>query len=191
EFCIYDPLVNVPLLVKHPDLPAGRRDDQVELLDCYHTVLDHVGAEGQGEPLDPDRSLLSDTYREFEGSEYAYVEYHRPVVELKQLENKAAAAGIELDERSRFYSRMRAARRVDGKYIRNERIPDEAYRLDDDPGETEPVGTDDGVVADVEAALAAFEADVGGEWDEVGDDDVLSDMSDDARSRLKDLGYID
>jgi len=37
EFCIYDPLVNVPLIVKHPDLPVGRRSDQVELLDLYHT----------------------------------------------------------------------------------------------------------------------------------------------------------
>ena len=191
EFCIYDPLVNVPLMVKHPDLGDDRREDQVELLDCYHTVLDHVGTEGVGEPLDPERSLLSDDYRSFDGSEYAYIEYHRPVVELKQLENKASAANIELDEDSRFYSRMRAARCVDGKYIRNERIPDEGYRLDQDPGETDPIGTDDEVIAEVEAALTSFEEDVGSEWDGVDDDDVLDDMSDDARDRLQDLGYID
>ena len=40
EFALYDQLINVPLLVKHPDLEADRRDDLVELLDCYHTVLD-------------------------------------------------------------------------------------------------------------------------------------------------------
>jgi arylsulfatase A-like enzyme len=191
EFCIYDPLVNVPLMVKHPDVEPGRRDEQVELLDLYHTVLDATGSEGRGESLDPERSLLSPDYREFDDSEYAYVEYHRPVVELEQLENKASEAGISLEAESRFYSRMRAARRVDGKYIRNERIPDEAYRIDGDPGETDPVGTDDPVVAEVEAALAAFEETVGGEWDDVDADDVLGDMDDTARDRLKDLGYID
>ncbi|NIX25312.1 MAG: sulfatase-like hydrolase/transferase, partial [Actinobacteria bacterium] len=98
EFCIYDPLVNVPLLVKHPELDRERRDDQVELLDLYHTVLDHAGVEAPDAtvPLDRARSLLDAGYREFDDAEHAYVEYSRPVVELNQLESKAAAAGIEL-----------------------------------------------------------------------------------------------
>ena len=195
EFCIYDPLVNVPLLVKHPDLPAGGRDDQVELLDCYHTVLDHAGVEAADTttPLDPERSLLDDAYRAFDGAEEAFVEYFRPVVELKQLESKAAAAGVDLDEASRFYSRMRAARRPDAKYIRNERIADEFYRLDRDPGEREDLaGGDDPAEADLEAALSAFEDRVGGAWDEAGAaGDVLDGMSDDAQARLRDLGYLE
>jgi arylsulfatase A-like enzyme len=192
EFCIYDPLVNVPLMVKHPDLETGRDETtQVETLDLYHTVLDATGATGRGVSLDESRSLLSDTYPE-DKDDVAYVEYHRPVVELNQLENKASSAGIELDEQSRFYSRMRAARRPDGKYIRNERIPDEAYRLDSDPDELDNVAReDDPVVAEVEAALSAFEERVGGEWSDVDDDDVLSDMGDEAKDRLRDLGYID
>jgi arylsulfatase A-like enzyme len=194
EFCIYDPLVNVPLLVKHPDIEAGRSDRQVELQDLYHTILDHVGVDATGTDAvgrDRTRSLLSDRYREFEDGEFAFVEYHRPVVELEQLENKASAAGIDLDEESQFYSRMRASRRPAGKYIRNERIPDEAYRLDRDPSETDPIDAEDSVVAEAEAALARFEEDIGGEWDEVAGDDVLAVMSDDAKDRLKDLGYID
>jgi len=205
EFGIYDPLVNVPLLIKHPDLAPDRRDDQVELIDLYHTVLDHAGVEAADatQPFDPTRSLLSDRYRDFEAGpdhehrvaidpDYAFVEYYRPVVELKQLENKASAAGIELDEDSRFYSRMRAARRPDGKYVRNERIADECYRLDEDPGETENlVGTGDSLCEEIEATLARFEERAGGEWKAVDDADVLEDMSDDAKDRLQDLGYID
>jgi arylsulfatase A-like enzyme len=206
EFNVYDPLVNVPLLIKHPALDAGRREDQVELLDLYHTVLDHCGADAADatQPLDPTRSLLSERYREFEGGPdhpervavdpaYAFVEYYRPVVELKQLENKAAAADIDLDEDSRFYSRMRAARRPDGKYVRNERIPDECYALDVDPGETEDlVGSDDPLVETVEATLSTFEDRAGGEWkDREGDGDALDDMGGDAKRRLEDLGYID
>ena len=101
--------------------------------------------------------------------------------------------GITLAEDSRYYSRMRAARRTDGKYIRNERIADEAYRVDSDPGETDPVSPDeDEVVAEVEATLAAFEDRYGGDWDSMDvDGDGLDAMSDDAKARLQDLGYME
>ena len=195
EFCIYDPLVNVPLMVKDSELEPGRDERQVELLDLYHTVLDAADARGLGEPFDPKRSLRApeSDHRDFDAGEFAFVEYHRPVVELKQLESKAAAAGITLDRDSRFYSRMRASRRPDAKFIRNERIPDEAYRLDSDPGETTPVSPeDDEAVAEVASALAEFESRVGEEWDDAGSGgDVLGDMSDDARQRLQDLGYME
>jgi arylsulfatase A-like enzyme len=216
EFCLYDPLVNVPLLIKHPSLDAERRTDQVELVDLYHTVLDSLGVDG-GDPasagdtavgLDPTRSLLSDSYRQFDRAtspdpgqraspdgDYAFVEYSRPVVELKQLEEKAAEAGISLPKESRFYSRMRAARRPDAKYVRIDRIPDEAYRLDRDPGETDPVSTDDDVVAATEAALSRFESGVGGAWTDALDDEVSDDavaeMDDEAQERLRDLGYLE
>jgi arylsulfatase A-like enzyme len=193
EFNVYDPLLNVPLLVKHPEVDAGRTDQQVELLDLYHTVLDVTGAEGQGVALDRRRSLLADDHRAFDGGEFAFAEYHRPVVELNQLESEAADAGIELSEDSRFYSRMRAARRPDGKYIRNERIPDEAYRLDSDPGETDNrAGAGDPVIEDVAAALSAFEDRVGGGWDATGrQEEVLEEMAEDAKDRLQDLGYLE
>ena len=217
EFCLYDPLVNVPLLVKHPDLDADRREDQVELLDLYHTVLDTLDVEG-GTPAAPDdvvvaldrtRSLVSDSYRAFDGladaardpgqrgdGEYAFVEYSRPVVELNQLEEKAAAAGITLPSESRFYSRMRAARRTDAKYVRIDRIDDEAYRLDEDPGETENVAAgDDPVIEAADATLAAFESAIGGAWTDALDDDVSDDavdeMDDEAQERLRDLGYLE
>jgi arylsulfatase A-like enzyme len=216
EFCLYDPLVNVPLMVKHPALETERREDQVELLDCYHTVLDSLGVTGgepaeTGElavPMDPTRSLLSADYRDFAAGdvqtdpgkvgdgEYAFVEYSRPVVELKQLEEKAADAGITLPEDSRFYSRMRAARRTDAKYVRIDRIPDETYRIDRDPGETENLaGSDDEAIAETEAALAEFEAAAGGAWTDADEgevsDDSLAEMDEEAQDRLRDLGYME
>ena len=240
EFCIYDPLVSVPLLVKAPGVDAGERDaeTQVELQDLYHTVLDYTGVEalsGAGadgasaEPFDPARSLLSADYRDFantsgpdrtrfsahaEGDldDVAFVDYHRPVVELRQLESKAKNARITLDTESRFYSRMRAARRTDAKFIRNERIPDEAYRLDRDPGETENLAgsearrasggrstesrdatpdDDDAAIGAVESALTVFESEIDGEWDDLDDEDVLEDMGDEAKDRLQDLGYLE
>ena len=214
EFNIYDPLVNVPLMVKHPDLDAGERTDTVELVDLYHTILDATGVDGDSAALDPARSMLADDYRDMDDGDVGFVEYHRPIVELNQLESIAADAGIDLDEDSQFYSRMRAARRADGKYIRNERIADEAYRLDDDPGESEDVvDAADPVIGDVQAALAHFEARYDGAWDATAggdagagaaggdgdddgtatpdDDEVLGDMDDDTKDRLRDLGYIE
>ena len=88
---------------------------------------------------------------------------------------------------------MRAARRPDGKYIRNERIPDEAYRLDDNPGETEPVGTADPVIGETLAALERFEGRTAEEWDATDADaeEALEHMDDTARERLQDLGYME
>ncbi|GAB3314745.1 sulfatase [Haloplanus salinarum] len=219
EFCLYDPLVNVPLMVKHPDLTADRRTDTVELVDLYHTVLDALDVAG-GDPAapgetavarDPTRSLLADDYRAFDAVDdpdpgqaaapdgaVGFVEYSRSVVELKQLEEKAAGAGIDIPEDSRFYARMRAARRPDAKYVRIDRIPDEAYRLDEDPGETEDraaaVG-DDPAVRAVERALADFESAVGGAWTGAADadvtDDAVADMDEEAQERLRDLGYLE
>ncbi|MEF8831855.1 MAG: sulfatase [Halobacteriales archaeon] len=210
EFNLYDPVVNVPLLLKHPDVEPARHDYQFELQDLYHTVLDAAGVDAAdgAVPLNPARSLLSDGHRDFEAvvgeappagdgdpGKYAYVDYTRPVVELNQLENKAATAGIDLDEQSRYYSRMRAVRTSEGKYIRNERIDDEFYRLDEDPGETDDRhGEDDPLAADLQGALSAYESRVG-RWesddDHPSDDEALDGMDEEARKRLEDLGYID
>ncbi|WP_363464737.1 sulfatase [Halogeometricum borinquense] len=215
EFGLYDPLVNVPLMVKHPALEEDRYEDQVELIDMYHTVLDALDVEG-GTPAEPDddavaldrtRSLLSASYREFSKAsnddsgqirdgEYAFIEYSRPVVELKQLEEKASSAGITLSEDSRFYSRMRAARRPESKYVRIDRIPDEAYRLDEDPDETEDLSeAGDDVIEATESALSEFESNIGGAWTDALDDDVSDDsveqMDEEAQERLRDLGYLE
>ncbi|QZY00710.1 sulfatase [Halobaculum rubrum] len=219
EFCLYDQLINVPLVIKHPDLEADRRADTVELLDTYHTVLDTLDVEG-GAPaatgeeavaLDRTRSLLSADYREFAGvdeadrdpgqraspgGEFGFVEYSRPVVELKQLEEKASSAGIELPEDSRFYSRMRASRATDAKYVRIDRIPDEAFRLDEDPEENSDLADgEDDRVAEAEARLGKFEAAAGGAWTDADDaevtDDSLAEMDEEATERLRDLGYVE
>ncbi|QFU82771.1 sulfatase [Natronorubrum aibiense] len=199
EFALYDQLINVPLLVKHPALEADRRDDLVELLDLYHTTLDVLDVDpdtvGQSDngavSRDPTRSLLADEYRAFEGAtdpdagqrailegegaadDYAFVEYAQPVIELHHLEQKASEAGIDLSDDHRAYARLRAARSTDAKYVRADRISDEGYRLDDDPAERSPVDpTDDDVVAATERALARFEEHAGGAWDDPSETDA-------------------
>jgi arylsulfatase A-like enzyme len=198
EFALYDELITVPLLVKHPDLEAGRRDDLVELLDLYHTTLDALAVDPDAVidtaasdgpvPRDPTRSLLSSEYRAFDGvrdpdpgqravlegdgDDYAFVEYAQPVIELHHLEQTASEAGITLPADHRAYSRLRGARSTDAKYVRADLVPDEGFRLDIDPEEQSPIDpTDDPVVAATERALARFEDAVGGAWTDPSETD--------------------
>ncbi|PSP36375.1 sulfatase, partial [Halobacteriales archaeon QH_10_70_21] len=81
----------------------------------------------------------------------------------------------------------------------NERIPDEAYRLDVDPGETDPVGLGgdggpaDSVIEGVREALERFEARAADEWDATTTDadEALDHMDAEAKERLQDLGYME
>lgn len=196
EFAVYDPLVNVPLLVKHPDLDAGRTDEQVELLDLYDTVLETAEATAAattvgGRPFDPNRSLLSEG-RSIEDGEYAFVEYHRPLVELRQLASKAGAVGIELDEQSRFRSRMCAVRHLEGKYIRNGRIADEYYRIDDGLVESTRLPSEEPIAVELNAALDRYRSRTNGPANSnEGPEQLLSEMDDATKRRLKALGYLD
>ncbi|WP_049920900.1 sulfatase [Halopiger djelfimassiliensis] len=236
EFALYDELVNVPLLINHSELEADRRADLVELLDCYHTVLEALDVDPDAvvdleardavsvTAFDPTRSLLSDEYRSFDDvlesdrdlepdpgqravleseseteaeDDYAFIEYAQPVIERHHLEEKASEAGIDLPDDHRAYSRLRAARGLDAKYIRADRIPDEGYRLDEDrPKETPIDPADDEVVAAAERTLSRFEDAVGGAWvdpsETTGDEqDVLADTDEETRDRLRELGYLE
>lgn len=217
EFALYEELINVPLLIKHPELDTNRRTELVELVDLYHTVLDAVDLNpSTGEPssaerivgLDRTRSLLAEEYRDFDridgepdpgqraadDAAYAFVEYAQPVIELHHLEEKAAAAGLEIPEDHRARARLRAARGSRGKFIRADRISDEGFDLDRDPDEQTPLSpVEDDVIADAEAALARFEDAIGGAWTEgtEGSADLLDDADEEMRERLQDLGYLE
>ena len=201
----------MPLLIRHPDLESGRVGRTVELLDLYDTVLETAAASGAPErvgarPFEPDRSLLS-AGRSIPDGEYGFAEYHRPEIERKQLETKATEAEIEIEGGSRFGSRMRVARTADRKYVRNERFPDEAYRLAEGPVEDAPIDPDTATAAELSDALGRFEERLDVPWaTEAGADGETEDGADrggesteqrlsrmDARTRqrLRDLGYLE
>ncbi|WP_435099201.1 sulfatase [Halorubrum sp. N11] len=221
EFALYEELVNVPLMVKHPALESDRREDLVELLDLYHTVLDATGIAPEGsEPdtdegervvgFDPTRSLFDDRYRSYESAttpldpghcvnegadrDYAFIEYAQPVIELHHLEEKANAAGLTIGENHRARARLRAARSRDGKYVRADRIPDEGFALEADPDESHPLSPGENEAVDAaERALSRFEDAIGGAWTEAtdGSADALDDADEQLQERLRDLGYME
>ena len=196
EFAVYDPLVNVPLLFKHPGIDAGRTDEQVELLDLYDTVLDVAGATDataavNGRQFEPERSLLSEG-KSIDDGEYAFIEYHRPIVELRQLASKATAAGIEIGDLSRFNSRLCAVRHPESKYIRNERFDDEWYRIDDGLAESAPLSPEEPIAGELEAALGRFRKRTRKRKKDGSEPKrPLSEMDDVTRRRLEELGYLE
>jgi arylsulfatase A-like enzyme len=196
EFCIYDQLVHVPLLIKHNNIDRTIQNHQIELIDLYHTIIDVSGGfvAKKGTPLDKKRSLLSPTYRQFEGSEFAFIEYSKPIVELQQLESKAKKSNITLDKHSRFYSRMRGVRTKETKYIKNEIIADEFYQIDEDPNElNNQINSKNSTMDSLTNSLSTFEIKTKASWDSIAnpDEDTTSDMDEQVRNRLRDLGYLD
>jgi len=123
--------------------------------------------------------------------DYGFVEYAQPVIELHHLEETASEAGIVLPEDHRAYATYRAARGERGKYIRADRVPDEGFRLNEDPGETSPVdpGADE-IVAGARDALDAFEDATGTDLDG-GDGDGLDGVDEETKDRLRELGYVE
>jgi len=196
EFCIYDQLVHVPLLIKHNDISKNIQNYQIELIDLYHTIIDAAGGSvaKNGTPFNKKRSLLSPNYRKFEGSEFAFIEYSKPIVELQQLESKAKKSNITIDENSRFYSRMRGIRTKETKYIKNETIIDEFYQLDEDPCELKnKIHSKNSTIPFLKNSLVSFETATGANWDSNTDptEDTTSNMDEQVRDRLRDLGYLD
>lgn len=196
EFNVYDPVVNVPLLINHPDLKAKVFDEQIELLDLYHTVLDHAGVEARANSVQriDERSLLSSDYRDFMYSEYAFIQYGQPTMELIELKRQAAKSGRRIDQKSRFFSSMQAIRRVDAKYIKNEHIIDEFYRLDKDPAERKNQYNQTKKVTSqqsLETILSTFTPPLLLQNDtSVELEEVLESMDIATREQLRDLGYI-
>ncbi|MBD2870275.1 sulfatase-like hydrolase/transferase [Paenibacillus arenilitoris] len=74
--CSYEGSVGVPLIVKGPGLPAGRRiDHPVTLVDLYPTVMEMAGLATEADR--PGRSWLPLIQgREHERPDYAFSEYH-------------------------------------------------------------------------------------------------------------------
>ena len=201
EFAVYDPLVHVPLMLRHPALPQGRFEGTVELLDVYHTLLADRPVDAS---VDPTRCMTDARYRRFEAvapgardpgqhgdPATAYVEYAQPVIELAQLERRAAAAGATVAADHRARASMRAARRPEAKLIDSSIAAPEGFDLSADPDEVVPLRPDDPQLAQVRADLEAFSGQVG-PLGRTGPPaaDPLEPMDAAAQQRLRELGYL-
>lgn len=132
EFCLYDTLLRVPLILRYPKLfPGGLRvPSQVQTVDIFPTILDileldheRVREEIQGVSF---LSGMNDSAH----SRFAISEQDRPLMAIKRI----AQSYPDFDETA--YDRQLRAVRLDGfKYIWASDGKDELYNLASDPGE--------------------------------------------------------
>ncbi len=179
QFCLYDTLLHVPLVVRLPGvLPAGAVSDAPAEHRLRWSMIDLVFGESGGDPIPVDRLASSLRSADEAGGPVLSELYRRPL-DTELWESSPRRAAFDRRLRCILLDRM--------KYIWGSDGRDELYDLAADPGELTNLigerGADAGVLRDLLAAkVAALEA-AGGSEAPV--------FSEELKRRLKSLGYLD
>lgn len=183
QYCLYDTLLHVPLVIHGGAFTGGETvDNLVQLSDLGPTLLDAAGVnapdfrtQAQGQSFHPDTDA--------EPREFAIAEYLAPQPSMAALKKRVGT----LPEDVRRYDRsLRAIRDDEWKLIRGSDGSQELYHIADDPEEQRDLAAErpeqvDRLATALDDWLNSFKhADVSGEVD----------MSDDTKARLEDLGYL-
>jgi len=183
QYCLYDTLLHVPLVINGGPFEGGQTvDDLVQLTDLAPTLLDVADIDApemrdqiQGRSVHPD----SDT----EPRDRIIAEYMAPQPSMDALSKRVGT----LSESVRTYDRsLRTIRTNDYKLIRGSDGSRECYRISDDPKErTDLDDSDPEWASELEAKLDGWLDSF-----EHADFDGSVSMEDDTKQRLEDLGYL-
>ncbi|TYL38894.1 sulfatase [Natronococcus pandeyae] len=182
QYCLYDTLTHVPLVVRHPSSfePGRTREGLVELRDLYPTLL-----EAAGSTLDADKAASVSRRNLYDdGREFVISEYLSPQPSMKALERWMGEVPDKV--RRRFDRGLRSIRTTEWKYIEGTDGSEELYDLAADPAESENVADDE---PDVRAKLAAKIEAERGDLRRPTDDGSLS-VDGSTKQRLEDMGYL-
>lgn len=188
EFGMYKELINVPLMINHPEEQERRVEKPVELLDLYHTILDFAGSS----EFEKERSIFNSSYRKSSSKslpypECTFSEYARPIVELEQLKSIAGSSNTEIPRNSRFDSRMYSVKRNSMKLIQIENTRDELYDLSEDKDEDENLIEQEDP-SDMYERIAENK-NIGNL--EAGESPGIEAVDNSIKDRLSDLGYLE
>ncbi len=131
QYCVYDTLVHVPLLIRYPRLFEGgqRIGEQVQSLEIFTTIMDVLGIPKHEIPNDVrGRSLVPSKLAESK-SRPAFSEYLVP--NLARMRRLFAKHNVERYDRA-----LRSVREDGWKAIFSSDGKAELYDLEADPGET-------------------------------------------------------
>ncbi|NIC00387.1 sulfatase [Halobacterium sp. R2-5] len=183
QYCLYDTLVHVPLVVDGGSFHGrGELTDLVSLVDLAPTLLDEAGVDApaaresfQGQSFHPDADADS---REFVVSEYV-----EPQPSMDALERNVE----DLSEHVYQYDRsLQAIRTEEYKLVRGSDGSRELYDVGADVGETENVvGEASAVADDLESTLDDWLA----SFKRAATDESVT-ISEDRKERLEQLGYL-
>jgi arylsulfatase A-like enzyme len=148
QYCLYDTLLHVPLLVRGPGVEPGIRDGLVELRDLYGTLLNAASIETE---CPPSRDIRGDPGREAVGAEYWTPPC--PTAELRE------DYGELPDRVEKFDRGLQAIRTEKWKLILGTDGSTQLYDVSADPGELRDVHADNPEVVErlKERITARFE----------------------------------
>ena len=182
QYCLYDTLLHVPLIVHGPGFERETFEEIVQLTDLAPTLLDATGvespelrqeAQGQSVHLDAETELR----------EHAIAEYMSPQPSMAALRKRV---GELPDEVTRLDRSLRSIRTADEKLIRGSDGTHEFYELYNGPSELEDLAAQR--PHRVEALEATLD-DWLNEFEHASASGTVS-ITDSTKDRLEDLGYL-
>ena len=186
QYCLYDTLIHVPLVVRYPDAftPGTEVNDLVELRDLFPTLLDAAGIAWPEVNASVSRRSLVNVAAGDRGRERTFSEYLAPQPPMDALERKLDGA---LSESVRAYDRgLRAVRTERWKYVEGSNGERMLYELQATPEEMAEVSSDHPeVVSELRELLDSSGRPLGG-----GAAGESTEMSRMAKHRLEELGYL-
>jgi arylsulfatase A-like enzyme len=178
QYCLYETLLNVPLLVRPP---GGREEETieapVETRDIFPTVLELADAAHPDDAEVSENSLLTPP-----ASEYVIGEYRAPQPSMEAIASELGSVPRQMRKYDRALRSIRADR---WKLIESSDGSVELYDLTTDPGETTD-RSDEQTEKVTELSTMLDEEDI--PVSPESQEDV--EMTETSRERLKDLGYI-
>ena len=189
QYCVYDSLARVPLLIHHPDhFPSGDDPIHVQHTDLFPTILDLTGS-----PhilTLPGQSLIPNI--QYPNSPNPQSAIRNPQFQITQYtaphRHRFARRHPDFDPASRGYDRTYdAIVQGDFKLIRSNRDGIELFNLLDDPGETASVAT---IHSDLASDLSASLDQWLSEHPRGGVTPPSTDLDDGLVEHLRGLGYL-
>ncbi|MFC6835100.1 sulfatase [Halomarina ordinaria] len=191
QFCLYDTLLHVPLVVRYPPAfdPGTTTDALVEVRDLLPTLLDACGLDAPTEETVSAHSVRPDATGTVPAREYVVAEYAAPQPSIDVVRERAAdgPGGGEAtpDALERFDRGLRCLRTTEWKYVEGTDGSEALYHLATDPGETEDVARASPIRGELRATLHRHHGDLS-----LPAGDAPAEPTASARRRLEDLGYL-
>ncbi|HET7324158.1 MAG TPA: sulfatase, partial [Halococcus sp.] len=181
QYCLYDTLLHVPLVVHGAGFEDGRVDDLVQLTDLAPTLLDTADIDApemrdgfQGQSFHPEAKI--------ESRAHAIAEYMAPQPSMEALREEV---GPLSDDVTRLDRSLRTIRTDEEKLIRGSDGTREFYELRNDPDESKNLAAEK---SERVTALETVLADWLDSFEHTDASGSVS-MSASTQARLEDLGY--
>lgn len=135
QYCLYDTLLKVPLIVRYPGVFPNREtvSTQVQLVDIFPTVMDLLEMEDQGVLKEIQGQSLVPHRLEGQDRSFTVAEYLGPQPAIERVARRYPHSERHL---VKFNRSLSAIRTPDWKFIEASDGRDELYNIWEDPGET-------------------------------------------------------